>query len=249
MLNFFEKMHSTIDAINRRLYGVVGFSSTCYSANMKKLFLRTGWLLMTTLALYLFAITWIYFSFRPDVNFLLTKQDIVHFLPWRIAFYLHIAGAMFALAVGPFNFLTGLQSKYKKLHRILGYIYVVGILILGGPAGFFMSFYATGGMGAKIAFMILSILWVTTTWLAIKRIIQKDVKGHWAWMIRSYALTFSAVTLRLWTPILSLGLNFTEVQTLAMVPWLAWIPNLLVAEILIRKRYKIPKTKHQISNG
>ena len=202
---------------------------------MKKILLRLGWLLMTSLALYLFAITWIYFSFRSDVNFLLSKpDDLVHFLPWRIAFYLHIAGAMFALAVGPFQFLTGLKARYKKLHRSIGYIYVLGILLLAGPAGFFMSFFATGGIGSKVAFAVLSIVWVTTTWLGIKTILQKKIKEHRAWMIRSYALTFAAVTLRLWTPILSVGMNFTEAETLAIVPWLAWIPNLFVAEILIQ---------------
>ena len=202
---------------------------------MKNPLIRLGWLLMTSLALYLFAITWIYFSFRSDINFLLSKpKDLVHFLPWRIAFYLHITGAMFALAVGPFQFLTGLRTKYKKIHRNIGYIYVLGILLFAGPAGFFMSFYASGGLGAKIAFGVLSVLWVWTTWMGIKTIIQKKVLEHQAWMIRSYALTFAAVTLRLWTPILSVGMNFTEAETLAFVPWLAWIPNLLIAEILIQ---------------
>jgi len=192
---------------------------------------------MSSLALYLFSITWVYFSFRSDVNFLLSKPvDLVHFLPWRIAFYLHITGAMFALAVGPFQFLTGLKVKFKKVHRIIGYIYVLGILLLAGPAGFFMSFFASGGVGSKIAFGVLSIAWVTTTWLGLKTILQKKIPEHRAWMIRSYALTFAAVTLRLWTPILSVGFNFSEAETLAIVPWLAWIPNLLVAEWLIRRK-------------
>ena len=203
---------------------------------MKKIVSRVGWLLMTSLALYLFAITWVYFSFRSDVNFLLAKPEVVHYLPWRIAFYLHITGAMFALAVGPFQFLTGLKTKFKRIHRTLGYIYVVGILLLGGPAGFFMALFARGGVGAKIAFAVLSLIWVFTTWMALKTILQKKIQAHRAWMVRSYALTFAAVTLRLWTPILSLGLNFTEAQTLAIVPWLAWIPNLLVAELLIRRK-------------
>jgi len=202
---------------------------------MKNPLLKIAWLLMTSLALYLFAITWIYFSFRSDVNFLLVKQELVHYWPWRIAFYLHITGAMFALAVGPFQFLTGLRAKYRKTHRIIGYIYVVGILLFAGPSGLFMSFFAEGGVGAKIAFSILSILWVWTTWMGLKTIIQKKIQQHQAWMIRSYALTFTAVTLRLWTPILSVGMNVSDAQTLAIVPWLAWIPNLLVAELLIQK--------------
>ena len=64
-------------------------------------------------------------------------------------------------------------------------------------------------------------------------------------MIRTMALTYAAVTLRLWTGVL-MGVQrpFPHrrpgergVQNAyAAVPFLCWLPNLLVAEWLVRRR-------------
>jgi hypothetical protein len=55
-----------------------------------------------------------------------------------------------------------------------------------------------------------------------------------AWMVRSYALTFSAVTLRAWVPILSLGFNVDHDYTVIITAWLNWIPNVIVGELLLK---------------
>jgi hypothetical protein len=54
-------------------------------------------------------------------------------------------------------------------------------------------------------------------------------------MIRSFALTLAAVTLRLYLPLSRIaGIPFYD----AYVPiaWLCWVPNLLVAETWLRLR-------------
>jgi hypothetical protein len=57
------------------------------------------------------------------------------------------------------------------------------------------------------------------------------VESHRRWMIRNYSLTFAAVTLRLWIPILMVaGNDFPSTYT--TVAWLAWVPNLIVAELI-----------------
>ncbi|MGI3780961.1 MAG: DUF2306 domain-containing protein, partial [Janthinobacterium lividum] len=70
-----------------------------------------------------------------------------------------------------------------------------------------------------------------------------DVASHRAWMIRSFALTYAAPTLRFWLfalliPQLLLGVDFPQAYTnaYAPVPFLAWIPNLVIAEFMIRRR-------------
>ena len=115
----------------------------------------------------------------------------------------------------------------------MGKIYVAGILFLGGPAGFYMALHANGGFTAQIGFSILSLLWVSFTWLALRAILKRNIIKHEQWMLRSFALTFAAVTLRIWVPILSLILHFNQEETLLLSPWLSWIPNLLIVEIII----------------
>ncbi len=90
-----------------------------------------------------------------------------------------------------------------------------------------MATLAHGGLGNKLGFAILAVLWLSSSWMAYSRIRAGDIDSHREWMIRNYALTFAAVTLRLWQGVFqALGLEFETGY--AIVAWLAWIPNLFV---------------------
>ena len=52
-------------------------------------------------------------------------------------------------------------------------------------------------------------------------------------MMRSFALTLAAVTLRLYLPI-SVVMGFTYAQAYPVISFLAWVPNLIIIEIAIR---------------
>jgi hypothetical protein len=54
-------------------------------------------------------------------------------------------------------------------------------------------------------------------------------------MIRSYALTFSAITLRTWKLILSNIFAIDLAGLYVIDAWLGFVPNLVIAEIIIRK--------------
>ncbi len=198
----------------------------------KKILLNLAKGLMVFLAFYLAIRTFEYFSFRTDINFLRVRQELVQQWMWRTAFYLHISSALVALAVGSVQFWPGLRKKHLKLHRMLGKIYAVGIAI-AGPSGLYMAIYARGGLFAQIGFVCLDLVWMATTFLGVRAILKKNIPSHRRWITRSYAVTFAAVTLRLWVPILSLGFGMGENQVLSLTPWLSWIPNLLVAELIL----------------
>jgi uncharacterized membrane protein len=155
---------------------------------------------------------------------------------WNFSFYTHIIFGGIALLTGWIQFSKKLRAKKMKLHRSIGKIYVVSILF-GGITGLHISLYASGGIATKLGFSTLSILWLITTTLAYNTIRKKKVEAHRAWMIRSYALTFAAVTLRLWMPILEATVPLEwGIEPYTIVSWLAWIPNLMFAQILIRNK-------------
>ena len=190
-------------------------------------------LLMVVLAFYLSIRTLEYFSFRTDIHFLRVRQDVLKDIVWKVSFYLHIGGALVALAVGSVQFFPGNRRRHPRLHRFLGKLYGLGILI-AGPAGFYMALFARGGLFAQIGFAALDLVWMASTFIGIYAIVvQKNVRLHGEWMTRSYAVTFAAVTLRIWVPILSLGFGMSETAVLALTPWLSWIPNLMVAELIL----------------
>ena len=66
---------------------------------------------------------------------------------------------------------------------------------------------------------------------------KRDIPAHRDWMIRNFALSIAAVTLRIYLPLLLLLLHWSFRQTYITVSWLCWVPNLLVAEWLVRRRF------------
>lgn len=162
---------------------------------------------------------------------------------WYMMLFIHITTSIVALVIGPFTLSTKFRERNMNRHRIAGRIYMVGIL-LGGVSGLYLSFYATGGLVAKLGFGLLSVLWLTSAYEALHRVKNKKIKEHRNWMIRNYALTFAAVTLRIWLPlfIVLFGIEHFELSY-AIIAWLAWVPNLIVAELFIRKR--LNKGKYQ----
>jgi uncharacterized membrane protein len=176
-----------------------------------------------------------YASFSSTAGFLQFKQDYLHVGIWKAAFYIHVFSSLLTLCAGFTQFSSFVLKEHKKLHRLLGKIYAYNILLINFPAGMIMAFYANGELPSKIAFIILDSLWFFFTLKAVIAIKGKDIKAHKRFMIRSYALTCSAITLRLWKIVLSNTFDI-DPQTLYMIDaWMGFVPNLLFAEWLIRK--------------
>ncbi|WP_405171172.1 DUF2306 domain-containing protein [Paenibacillus sp. FSL H8-0280] len=164
------------------------------------------------------------------VSFKLQKPNF-ELKPWIYVLYIHIVTAIFALIIGPFQLFMKPTNDRKRWHRLLGYGYVLSITV-SGIVSVYLSLFATGGWIAGLGFMSLDVLWVATTLIATRKILAKDIEAHKVWMLRSYALTFAAVTLRIWLAPLNLLLGDFE-AAFRVVAWVCWIPNLLVIEAVI----------------
>lgn len=204
---------------------------------------NTIWLVILAFSLLLFYITAEYLSFEPDINFLLVKSDLVFDPIWRPTFYIHVISGMAVILVGPLQFIPQLRQKSMKIHKLLGKIYAYGILIFAAPTGLIMAFYAEGGNSSTIAFLIMGLLWFTTTILAIVFIRKGNVKAHQKWMHRSFALSFAAVTLRILVPLFSLTTELTELEIIVSTAWLSWITNLILVEIYLFLNFKYKPQK------
>lgn len=196
------------------------------------------WLLLLTFFGILMArITFQYIPYNLDVGFLRIKQDYIHISIWRVAFFTHVYTSILVLLAGFTQFSNTIIKKRKRVHRILGYFYTLNILFVTGPAGLIMGFYANGGVSSRIAFILLSILWIYFTAMALKKAIQKDYLSHKKFMMRSFALTLSAITLRAWKFGIMNVFTFPPMDVYRVVAWLGWVVNLLFVEWLIGSRY------------
>jgi hypothetical protein len=103
-----------------------------------------------------------------------------------------------------------------------------------GLAGLYMSRYAFGGWVTGLGFGMLAVLLLVTTTRAYVLARQRRIAEHRRWILRSYALIFAAVTLRVELPLLITAFDdFTPAYV--VVAWLSWVPNLLAMELYVRR--------------
>lgn len=179
-------------------------------------------------------ITLQYIPVRTDAAFLQIKQEYIHITPWFIAFYVHVFTSIFVLGAGFTQFLPWVPGRYRGIHRMVGKCYVIIVLFISGPASFIMALLANGGVPSRIGFTVLSLLWMYSTFRAWKAVMVRDFGLHRDWMIRSYALTLSAITLRSWKWLLIFLFHLRPLDTYMIVAWLGFVPNLFTAEWIIR---------------
>jgi uncharacterized membrane protein len=156
--------------------------------------------------------------------------------PWGI--YSHTLFGSLALGLGALQFNRWLLIRHRPLHRALGTVYVVSAAIVG-LAGLYMSFYSFGGPVTHLGFGILAVLLLWTTARAYLAARERSIAIHRQWMLRSYALIFAAVTLRIELPLLIMAFGeFTPAYQ--VVAWLCWVPNVLWAEWYVRRTASVP---------
>lgn len=150
-----------------------------------------------------------------------------------LALEVHIVSASAALVLVPWQLWPALRARVPRLHRWTGRAYVVAA-VLGGASGVAAAFGTTYGPVAAGGFGVLGVLWTGTTVAAYRAARRRDLTAHRRWAVRSFALAFAAVTLRLYLPLSGLlGLSFETAYP--AVAWLCWIPNLLLAERVLRR--------------
>lgn len=181
-----------------------------------------------------------YFPWTNTTNFLVLKQDVVHTQPWKTAFQIHVITSCFALIAGFTQFFKIFRTaKFKFIHRYFGYLYLVTILCFALPSGFILALDALGGLAVQICFILLCFIWAMSTCLAGYFALTKQWLLHRNWMIRSFALTLSALSLRTWKLVLYELQPYwdwlTPIHIYQLESWLGWTINLLVAEIIILK--------------
>lgn len=152
------------------------------------------------------------------------------------ALTVHAGFALTALAIGPFQFVRALRDRHRSVHRRMGTAYVIACLC-GGAAGLVLAFGATTGPITTAGFGLLAVAWIFTTsraWMAARAKLFID---HERWMIRSFALTLAAVTLRIYLPI-SVIAQLPYDPAYRAISFLCWVPNLVVAELLIARWFR-----------
>jgi len=172
---------------------------------------------------------------RFSPPFLTALRTVV---PWAVV--THLGGGLSALALGPWQFNSRLRARTIGVHRWLGRGYVVAV-VTGSIGALVLAPLSQEGLVTHVGFGLLAVLWLLATVQAYRHIRARDQDSHRRWMIRSFALTLAAVTLRIYLP-LGLGVGIAFHDAYQVVAWLCWVPNLVVAEwLVLQGRSRPPK--------
>lgn len=175
-----------------------------------------------------------YLNLDANYGFLRIKKEAIATGWYLPAYYAHVLVAAVILLIGFFQIHPTIGLRWRNTHRLLGKIYVGGILFFSAPGGLIMSLFINRGPVVQASFILQCTLWFIFTWIAYTRIRQVDIQSHRRWILRSFALTLAAITLRIYVFLGSWSFDLAQPTAYATIAWLSWVPNLLICEWYLR---------------
>ena len=174
-----------------------------------------------------------YFPPRFDSLFL-QGRELTFTGTYRPAFYVHIFSGPFVLLNGLILLSERVRRRRAGLHRVLGRVQVVVLLVLVLPSSVVMSRNAFGGWPAGLSFLLLSVATAGCAIVGVVYARRRRYDRHRRWMLRCYVLICSAVALRL----ISGAAGLLEVPNAEgayiVASWASWLIPLAAFEIAER---------------
>ncbi len=155
--------------------------------------------------------------------------------PWAIIG--HILGGSAMLILGFSQFSNRLRRTLPRLHRWLGRV-LVGAGAYFAISGLVMNASAKAQGDSALynsAQNVMAVVFLAVLFLGIRAIRQRRVADHRAWMMRSYAITLGAATQTVLLLPVFLLLGEVRGVLVDLVFISAWVVNLGVAEVVIRR--------------
>lgn len=192
------------------------------------------WFFSGVIALFAFVVV----TLATVIGFDQAAPHLTHYVANdTVPLYAHIVFAPLALLLAPFQFWKGLRDRHRRIHRVMGYAYA-GSIAIAAIGSLLMLQRFMGSAWAASGFALLAALWLASTARAVFLARARRIAEHRAWMMRSAALTFAAVVLRLMMlPLMATGMPM--LQTYDITAWASWLLPLLVVEWHLRRRRSV----------
>ena len=156
---------------------------------------------------------------------------------WTVKWWLigHLSGGVLALIIGPFQFWSHFRNRYLKVHRLLGKIYLVGILMASMSATY-MSWTTAIAVHWTwaLALQTLAFVWFFTALMAYRAIRRRRIDSHREWMIRSYVVTFAFISFRWLVDLPFVTELGSFIERAPTVGWVSWAIPLFITEIILQ---------------
>jgi uncharacterized membrane protein len=177
----------------------------------------------------------LFVAFQNEIPLLLTKPEQTHLrsIVWLVV--PHILAGLTALLLGPLQFSTRLRQRSPQLHRIIGRVYV-GSVFVAAPLAIILTVtnHNPQPLYFNLANSVQAGTWMIATAAALLTARNRHFQQHRAWMVRSYAVTFTFIALRV--PRVSHAWNVIGRPGAAMMVILFTFMAILVPDIALTWR-------------
>lgn len=183
-------------------------------------------------------LTWL-FMHGADHFLLLTPEALGKYFKLKWVLIAHITAGGGALVLGFVQFWPKLRNFSWKLHRIIGFLYLLAIL-LSSSCAVILAFTTAYEVNWAYAFslQVWVTVWISATAIAYYAIIKRNVNLHKEWMVRSYIVTLAFI-------ISGLAIKIPYMQNLGTFAdispsffWMGWSVPLYVYQIVLSSKKK-----------
>jgi uncharacterized membrane protein len=178
----------------------------------------------------LFALVTVFVTYMKNARVLDPTSPIAqHFAPAKWVLLVHALFGSIALALGPLQFSNRLRARNLKLHRISGYVYVVGVFI-AAPLGIPIA-ARVDTLSLVFASGVQALGWAGCTAIALYCVLHGNIAEHRRWMIRGYpfaaVFTFARVVIGI-PAVQRLGWPGIESVVWTGIALAAFLPNIIL---------------------
>ena len=193
---------------------------------------------LSAIAFVVFAL-WPYVSLDPGRSRIPPPADAPAYYPLLVA---HVVFGSTAMLTCSLQLWPWLRRRHPGMHRVVGRVYTFGGVIPAGLLGLTLGAVTPFGPVIRASNVLLALLWLFTTTAGYRMARQRRFVEHRRWMVRSFALTMSIITNRVWAVVWFLALSpqlqttfggneALMVQAIAgLSGWLGWTIPLIAAE-------------------
>ena len=165
---------------------------------------------------------------------------------------LHILCVIPYSIVGAFQFAPRFRRRHRRWHRAAGKV-LAALGLVAALSGLWMAhFYpwpAGDGQVLYVTRLVFGTGMVASILLGIRAVVRRDYVSHGAWMLRGYAIGMGAATQVLTHLPWFILLGKPGESARAVLMGAGWVINVVVAEWIIRRRRRAPRTVPAIVVG
>lgn len=157
--------------------------------------------------------------------------------PSSVPLVVHIVSVIVYAVLGAFQFSARLRRRRNGWHRRAGRLLVVAGLAVALSAVWMTLFYprSDGGDLLFVFRLLAASGMVVSIVLGFQAIRRRDIAQHRAWMTRAYAIALGAGT-QVFTLGIAKAIIGSSDLSIALLQGIAWVINLAVAEMFIRRQ-------------